>query len=333
MSNTTKRIIEPINASFKEVANHLINFKVDKENNKIDINDLKNKIICGDCIKILKTIPSLSISCCITDPPYNYEIIGQNWDKNEVERRMNRIKESSTLVKNIPYGSGLSGGVRNERWYKRNRENTVSYDKWVEKWGKELFRVLKPGAFVFVFNSSRTVAHIQVALENVGFYARDILVWKRNSGIPKGLNFSKKLEKMGDTNSLAWKGWHSCLRNEWEGIALLQKPLQNNYIETVFNFGVGLLKVQEEDGFLSNIIQNVEREKIDDFNNHPTVKPLKLIQKLISISIPLVNSNIVIDPFNGSGTTTLAAKNLGISYIGIDKSNDYCEIARKRLDQ
>lgn len=334
MSNTTKRIIEPIDASFKEVASHLINFQIDKPSNKkIDISDFKNKIICGDCIKVLKTIPSLSISGCITDPPYNYEIIGQNWDENEVERRMNRIKESSTLVKNIPYGSGLSGGVRNERWYKRNRENTISYDKWVEEWGKELFRVLKPGAFVFVFNSSRTVAHIQVALENVGFYARDILVWKRNSGIPKGLNFSKKLEEMGDSNSSVWTGWHSCLRNEWEGIALLQKPLKNNYIETVFNFGVGLLKTQEKDGFLSNIIQNVEREKIDDFNNHPTVKPLKLIEKLVSISIPKSNSNIVIDPFNGSGTTTLAAKNLGVSYIGIDKSNDYCDIARKRLSQ
>lgn len=333
MSNKTKRIIEPIDASFKEVADCLINFQVNKENKKIDINDFKNKIICGDCIKILKTIPSLSISGCITDPPYNYEIIGQDWDENEAKRRISRIKASSTLVKNIPYGSGLSGGTRNERWYKRNRENTISYDKWVEEWGKELLRILKPGAFVFVFNSSRTVAHIQVALENVGFYARDILVWKRNSGIPKGLNFSKKLEKMGDSNSLAWSGWHSCLRNEWEGIALLQKPLQNNYTETVFNFGVGLLKAQEKDGFLSNIIQNVEREKIDGFNNHPTVKPLKLIEKLLSISIPQVDSNIVIDPFNGSGTTSLAAKNLGISYIGIDKSNDYCEIARKRLAQ
>lgn len=228
---------------------------------KQDIHNFIDTIICGDCIEILQNIPDNSISGCITDPPYNYEIIGQKWDKDESERRIERVKNSSTLVKNIPYGSGLSGGVRNKRWYDRNRANTLAYDKWVEKWGRELYRILKPGAFIFVFNSSRTVAHIQVSLENVGFYARDILVWKRNAGIPKGLNFAKKLEKLGNKNYTDWQGWHSCLRNEWEGIALLQKPLQNNYVETIENFGVGLLKAQETDKFLSNIFQDVKKGK------------------------------------------------------------------------
>lgn len=299
-----------------------------------DISFFTNKIICGDCVDILKNIPSDSISGCITDPPYNYEIIGQKWDKTESERRIEKIKSNtSTLVKNIPYGSGLSGGVRNKRWYERNRENTLAYDKWVEEWGSELFRILKPGAFIFIFNSSRTIAHIQVSLENVGFYARDILVWKRNSGIPKGLNFAKKLQKLGYTNYKEWDGWHSCLRNEWEGIALLQKPLQNNYFETIQNFGVGLLKTKESDTFLSNIIQDIKKDKKDDFNNHPTVKPLELIEKLIAISIPQHKENIIIDPFNGSGTTTLAAKKYGIGFIGIDKEQDYVDIALTRLNK
>lgn len=296
-----------------------------------NIADFIDKIICGDCFDILKQIPDNSIAGCITDPPYNYEIIGQNWDKTESDRRISRIQNSSTLVKNIPYGSGLSGGVRNARWYQKNRENTINYDKWIEQWGNELFRILKPGAFIMVFNSSRTVAHIQVSLENVGFYARDILVWKRNSGIPKGLNYAKKLEKMGIENSEYWYGWHSCLRNEWEGIALLQKPLQNNYFETFQKFGVGLLKAQERDSFLSNIFQGIKKEKDDDFNTHPTVKPLDLIEKLITLSIPKSEENIIIDPFNGSGTTTLAAKKCGIHFIGIDKVQEYVDIANKRL--
>lgn len=316
MVKNPDRLIKPIPMSFEKIT----------KDKYID------RILCGDCIKILKKIPDNSISGCITDPPYNYEIIGQKWDKAESERRIARIQSSSTLVKNIPYGSGLSGGVRNERWYKKNRENTVAYDKWVEKWSSELFRILKHGSFIFVFNSSRTVAHIQIALENVGFYARDIIVWKRNSGIPKGLNFVKKLEKLGVENSNDWQGWHSCLRNEWEGIAVLQKPLRNNYFETVQNFGVGLLKTEENGKFLSNIFQDIKKEKLDNFNNHPTVKPLELIEKLIKISIPSNSDNILIDPFNGSGTTTLAAKKCGIHYIGIDKSQEYCDIAKKRLD-
>ena len=151
-----------------------------------------NDILCGDCFNIMQQIDNDSIACCITDPPYNYEFIGRSWDETEINRRLDKVKNSSsTLVKNIPYGSGLAGGVRNARWYDKNRKNILEYQDWVESWGKELFRILKPGALVLIFNSTRTAAHIQVALENAGFYARDILVWRRNSGIPKGINVSK----------------------------------------------------------------------------------------------------------------------------------------------
>ena len=72
-------------------------------------------------------IPDQSIAGCITDPPYNYEFIGRNWNKEEIDRRKDRVKDSSsTLVKNIPYGSGLAGGVRNAAWYKKNRDNILS---------------------------------------------------------------------------------------------------------------------------------------------------------------------------------------------------------------
>ena len=106
----------------------------------------------------MKEIDDNSIAGCITDPPYNYEFIGRNWDDEEIERRIKRSqeKESSTLVKNIPYGSGLAGGVRNERWYKKNRDNILEYRDWIKVWGAELFRVLKPGSYVLVFNSTRT---------------------------------------------------------------------------------------------------------------------------------------------------------------------------------
>lgn len=292
----------------------------------------KDKLLLGDCIQIMKKLPSNSIAGCITDPPYNYEFIGHKWDNDEIKRRMERIQNSSTLVKNIPYGSGLAGGVRNKRWYEKNRKNILDYQKWIEEWGSELFRITKPGAYVFVFNSSRTVAHVQVALENVGFYARDIIVWKRHSGIPKGLNVSKKLQKMGATDYDDWEGWHSCFRNEWEAISVVQKPLENNYINTLRNHNVGLLKVKDETGFQSNIIENIKRDSIEEYNIHVTIKPLELIEKLIDMSIPKNDNNILIDPFLGSGTTALAAHKLGIHYLGIEIEKEYLDIANMRLE-
>ncbi len=294
--------------------------------------DYVNQIIHGDCRQVMPRLPEGSISACIADPPYNYEFIGRHWNVEEITRRCERIQVSKTLVKNIPYGSGLAGGVRNENWYRRNRENIVEYGEWCYEWAVPLYRVLKHGAFVLVFNSTRTVAHVQVALERAGFYARDILVWRRHSGIPKGFN-GKRTTQHGLAEG-AWDGWHSCLRNEWEAICVVQKPLLNNYPETLLRTGVGLMHAENgEGGFLSNIIEGISnRDKEAEEGVHCTVKPLELMKRLVSLVVPPGQDHIVLDPFVGTGTTAVAAKELGRSYLGIDLVEKYCDSARRRLN-
>jgi DNA modification methylase len=65
-------------------------------------------------------------------------------------------------------------------------------------------------------------------------------------------------------------------------------------------------------------------------NNHPTVKPVKLMEYLIKLVTP--PEGIVLDPFFGSGTTGVAAVNLGFNYIGIELDEQYVEIARRRIN-
>ncbi|MGE4470420.1 MAG: site-specific DNA-methyltransferase [Desulfovibrio sp.] len=291
-----------------------------------------NQIINADCFDELKKLPNASIDACITDPPYNYEFIGHKWDSKEIDRRIDRIKDSKTLVKYIPYGSGLAGGVRNKRWYEKVRNNILDYQEWVSDWGTEVFRVLKEGSFILVFNSTRTVAHVQIALENAGFYARDILVWRKRSGIPKGYNAEKQLQKKGVEDYQKWQGWHSCLRNEWEAVCVLQKPLINNYTETLLKNDIGLLKAQgDEGGFRSNILEGLTSHKREKFNVHCTVKPLELISHLVELVVPPDKNKIVLDPFMGSGTTAVAALRKGVSFIGYEINPEYCDIAAQRL--
>ena len=52
-----------------------------------------NKIYNQDCIHGMKKIEDNSIATCITDPPYNYEFIGKNWDNEEIKRRINKVKK------------------------------------------------------------------------------------------------------------------------------------------------------------------------------------------------------------------------------------------------
>src|SRR5215211_2823310 len=267
------------------------------------------RLIVGDCRAELTQFDENSIAACLTDPPYNYEFVGREWNHEEIARRLSRVREgeSTTLVKNIPYGSGLAGGVRSSRWYERNRQNILDYEAWVESWGQPLLRACKPGAFVAVFNSTRSVAHVQVALERAGFYARDCIVYRRHAGIPKGLNAAEKLKKAGDEWA-SWQGWHSALRNEWEAICLVQKPLKNDYLTTVREYGVGLMNAEGvATGFASNVIEGIPRERRTRDNAHCTPKPVALMEYLIRLLVPPGRDQLIVDPFAGSGSTLVAA--------------------------
>ena len=64
-------------------------------------------------------------------------------------------------------------------------------------------------------------------------------------------------------------------------------------------------------------------------NHHPTVKPLKLMRYLVRLVTP--PGGTVLDPFAGSGTTLIAAKEEGFNFIGIELEPEYVEIAEARL--
>jgi DNA modification methylase len=64
-------------------------------------------------------------------------------------------------------------------------------------------------------------------------------------------------------------------------------------------------------------------------NKHPTVKPLALMRYLVRLVTP--PNGVVLDPFAGSGTTLLAAKEEGFGYLGMELSEEYVEIAKDRL--
>jgi site-specific DNA-methyltransferase (adenine-specific) len=63
--------------------------------------------------------------------------------------------------------------------------------------------------------------------------------------------------------------------------------------------------------------------------DHPTQKPEKLLAKIVLASSK--EGDLVFDPFNGSGTTTVVAKKLGRHYLGIEIDENYCCLAAKRL--
>lgn len=82
---------------------------------------------------------------------------------------------------------------------------------------------------------------------------------------------------------------------------------------------------------LGNDVLSYPIQRQEAGKRHPWPKPLPLIKKLLSHFSN--EKNIILDPFLGSGTTAVAAKELGRKFIGIEISEEYCKIAVKRLKQ
>jgi site-specific DNA-methyltransferase (adenine-specific) len=83
------------------------------------------------------------------------------------------------------------------------------------------------------------------------------------------------------------------------------------------------------DGRKKAIDNPYQRGKTERLNIHPTVKPLRLMEYLVKLVTP--PDGIVLDPFCGSGTTLLAARNCGFKYIGIEMAQEYVDLSLERL--
>ena len=64
---------------------------------------------------------------------------------------------------------------------------------------------------------------------------------------------------------------------------------------------------------------------------HPAMFPEQLAERVLKLFS--YKNDVVLDPFNGAGTTTVVAKKTGRRYLGIDISEEYCKTAQKRIDE
>lgn len=161
---------------------------------KKTIDDFVNKIICGDCLEVLKEIPDNSIDAIITDPPYGLS----EHKPEEIQKVLQEWLSGNDSL--VPNKKGFMG---------------VSWDAFVPPpavW-KECYRVLKPGAHIFVFAGTRTVDLMGISLRLAGFEIRDEIVYCYGSGFPKSLNIGKallkeiekELKKQGVEGEIKWK--------------------------------------------------------------------------------------------------------------------------------
>lgn len=295
-----------------------------------------DKIICGDSIELIKSIDNEYVHAIISDIPYG--ICYEDWDilhnnsNSALGGTSNAQLEMGSLFKRR--GKPLNG------WSESDKKIPLEYQEWCSKWASEWLRVLKSGGSCFIFAGRRYAHRCIVALEDAGFTFKDMLAWEKNFAAAKAQRLSSIYERRNDDeNEQKWKGWRVAnLRPIFEPILWFQKPYKigGTIADNVINNEVGAWNEEavkkynlnyKNNNFYDNIIK-VETFK-SDFGNHVNQKPIKLMEFLISLVTK--ENAIILDPFCGSGTTCIAAKNINRHYIGIEIDTHNVEISNKRL--
>lgn len=237
-----------------------------------DISNYLNKIICGDCIEVMRQLPDQSIDLVVTSPPYN-------------------LKNST--------GNGMKDG-RGGKWANAALINGYShysddmpidqYNKWQHDCLTEMYRLIKDDGAIFYNHKWRVQAGLLQDRHEIvkDFPVRQIIIWRRKGGI----NFNA-----------------GYFLPTYEVIYLIAKKK---------------FKLAPKANAYGDVWEFTQEMK----NEHPAPFPVALIERIISST----NANLILDPFMGSGTTAIAAKKLGRSFVGIEISPQYCENSLHRLE-
>ncbi len=183
---------------------------------------------------------------------------------------------------------------------------------------RECYRVMKVGARIAVNVAGvdrqpylPLQAHITTRLLEIGFHMRGEVIWDKGPSVGQ---------------SSAWGSWRSpanpTLRDVHEYILIFSKGKFGRV-----NDGEASITAEEFVEYTRSVWEfpTVSAKKV----GHPAPFPIELPSRLIKLYT--YKGDLVLDPFNGSGTTCRSAQLLGRRWIGVDKDPGYCELATRHL--
>lgn len=200
------------------------------------------------------------------------------------------------------------------------------YAEWMESWLSPLRRVLKPDASVYICSDWTTSSIVQ----RVGtrfLTLRNRITWEREKGRGAKRNWKNCSEDI----------WYFTVSDDYtfnvDAVKLKRRVI------APYRDGNGVPKDWEQDGegpyrltHPSNLWTDltVPFWSMPENTDHPTQKPEKLIAKLILASSN--SGDVILDPFVGSGTTSVVARKLDRQFVGIEQDELYCCLCEKRLE-
>jgi site-specific DNA-methyltransferase (adenine-specific) len=292
----------------------------------------ENNIINTDGIRTIKKLSDNSVHLILSDIPYgigaeNWDVLHDNTNSAYLGSSPAQRKAGAVFKKR---GKPING------WSEADREIPKQYYKWCSTWAADWLRVLKPGGSAIIFAGRRYSHRCIAALEDAGFSYKDMFAWLRQRAPHRAQRLSIVYEKRGDfASAQQWERWRvGNLRPTFEPVLWFTKPYKigTTIADNVLAHGVGAFN---EEAFLKYepMPDNVLRSGFlsGESGLHPTQKPITLMQAFIELTT--LEGHVVLDPFCGSGSTLVAARNLDRKYIGFEINANYAQVAEERLNK
>lgn len=202
-------------------------------------------------------------------------------------------------------------------------ETSLAWDRWPDGWPAFIADYTQA---MWCFGSMRTFAEHGAEIWPYWNLSQD-LVWEKHNGTGFASDRFKRVhEFVLHFYRGAWGDVHHDVPR-----TLYTGPDKHTRARDTKGEHYGAIgnHVYEDDG--TRLARSVLKFKSVRGGIHPTEKPVELLQMLIHYGCPL--TGVVLDPFAGSGSTLVAARNLGRRAIGIEGREEQCEATANRLSQ
>ena len=191
-------------------------------------------------------------------------------------------------------------------------DDFAAYDSFTRAWLEAARWVMKDTATIWISGTYHNIFRVGTILQDLGFWILNTVTWYKTNAMP---NF---------------RGTR--LKNDVEFVIWAKRGEKGSY--TFNHHQMKQFNVGKQLGSMWTIPVCGGQERLKDAEGkklHPTQKPEELLKRIIIASSNI--NDIVLDPFLGSGTTAVVAKQLGRRWIGIERDLTYIQAAKTRIDQ
>ncbi len=250
------------------------------------------RVVVADCLELLPQLPAECVDVAFVDPPYFLQL-----PRKKLLRWRVRTEVESPEAEWDRFAS------------------FAAYDAFIAEVLAQIRRLLKPTGTVWVIGTYHNIHRIGAIMQDLGFWILNDVVWWKSNAMPNWLN----VRMTNATEILIWAKRSKSDRGYFYDAAAAKQF-------SAEDFGARLaLNV-----WRIPICSGRERLKGPDGRRlHPTQKPLRLLERVVRISLP--PGGLLLDPMAGTGTAGLAAKRRGGRFVLVERDPAYAGVAAKRL--